>query len=59
MRKGKKVGEKMGRGIAVKLKTLASISLTLFKRMTCLYSFLEAHLGKGVVIDFPKAAMNQ
>lgn len=56
--KGKKAGEKLGRGIAVKLKTLASISLTLFKTMTCLYSFLKAHLGKGVVPDFSKATMN-
>lgn len=55
--KGKKVGEKMGRGVAVKLKTLASISPTLFKTIICL-SFLEAHLGKGVVIDFPKATMS-
>lgn len=54
-----KVSEKMGRGIAVKLKTLASSSLTLFKRMTCLYPFLEAPLGKGVVTDFPKATTNQ
>lgn len=49
---------KMGRRIAVKLRTLVSISPTLFKTMTYFYSFLEAHLGKGVITDLPKVTMS-
>lgn len=48
---------RMGRKTAVKLRTLASVSPTLFKTMTYFYSFLEAHLEKGVITDLPKVTM--